>query len=82
MVTKEQALELKHGQELHTTYPGWPSCTDSHSNTWRVNGRPKVWKRSGAWRVPIKFGLHSYDYVDQDNHQHFHLASECPERGK
>lgn len=81
-MTKEQALALKPGQVLHTTYPGWPACEDRHSNRWKVNGKPQTWKRDAdRWRVPIKHGQWSYDYIDADNHQHFHLESECPHDG-
>jgi len=35
---------------------------------WRKNGQVKTWKtRPTHARVPVKYGLYNYDYVDQGN---------------
>jgi hypothetical protein len=40
---------------------------DGSARRWRVNGRPKTWKRDqDRVRVPLKHGLYSYDYLDEN----------------
>lgn len=77
-ITYDQAMKLRVGDIIHTTADGWPACDDAKSNRWKVNGKVKVWKtRPGHFRIPVKFGLRSYDYIDQDT-ENVHLESECP----
>lgn len=46
---------------------------------WRRNGATKTWKtRPGEFRLPIKFGLRSYDAVTERDSHLLHLPSECP----
>jgi hypothetical protein len=34
----------------------------------RRNGRTKTWKtRPGQFRIPVKYGMYDYFYIDQDN---------------
>ena len=67
MITKEQALELYHGQVL---YHVSNRNADGTPQRWRVNGKVKTWKtRPDHFRVPLKYGLYGYDYLDHtDNH--------------
>jgi len=63
MITLEQAKNLKHGDILyHVTNRNY----DGSPQRWRVNGKVKTWKRSPEKvQVPIKYGLYSYDYLDE-----------------
>jgi len=63
MITLEQAKNLKPGDILHQVDA---QNADGTPRRWRVNGQPKVWKRSPERvRVPVKRGLYSYDYVTE-----------------
>ena len=64
MITRDQALGLFYRQELyHVTNTN----ADGSPQRWRVNGKVKTWKRSPErFEVPIKHGLCSYDYLDED----------------
>jgi len=62
-ITLEQAKALRHGDILY-------HATNRNSNgtpqRWRVNGQPQVWKRTPSRvRVPLKYGLYSYDAIDE-----------------
>lgn len=63
MITLQDAKELRHGDMLyHVTNRN----ADKTPQRWRVNGKPKTWKRDPARvRVPIKHGLYSYDYLTE-----------------
>jgi hypothetical protein len=65
MITLEQAKNLKHGQILHHTIN---KNADGSPQRWRVNGKVKTWKKdSGRVRVPLKYGLYGYDYLDENS---------------
>jgi len=63
MITKEQALRLRHGDILyHVTNRN----SDGSPQRWRVNGAVKTWKRTPSrFQVPLKYGLYGYDYLDE-----------------
>lgn len=72
MITKEQAL---HCDRFHYE----PACTEQRTERWRRNGQTKVWKtRPDEFRVPVKYGLRDYTYIDHDNAQSFHTQEDCP----
>lgn len=59
-LTLEQAKSLKHGTILYHVHR---RNADKTPERWRVNGVPKTWKtRPDEVRVPVKHGLHDYDY--------------------
>jgi len=63
MITKEQALKLEYGQVL---YHKVQRNADGSPRRWRVNGKVKTWKRSPErFKVPLKYGLYGYDYLDE-----------------
>ena len=63
-ITLEQAKALKPGDIIHQD--GMVNA-DGTPRRWKVNGQPKVWKRSpGRVRVPLKHGLYNYDYLTED----------------
>jgi hypothetical protein len=66
-ISPDEAVRLERHEALH----------DEDHNNWRVNGRPKIWA-SGRFRVPLKYGLYGFGYLDERNFTHFHRASECP----
>lgn len=80
MVTKDQAMtetEFHYGECVRTVGPrGGVTERVEH---WRPNGALKVWKtRPDEWRLPIKYGMRGYSYIDQYNADQFHVAGECP----
>jgi uncharacterized protein YdiU (UPF0061 family) len=64
MITREQALELKHGDVLeHVSLKN----SDGTPQRWRVNGATRTWKtRPADFRVPIKRGLREYGILSPD----------------
>lgn len=81
MITFEQALTEREfhkegGCHRHIGPRGGVTQT---SEVWRRNGQTKTWKtRPGEFRLPIKFGLRSYDAVTEAHVHLLHLPSECP----
>lgn len=80
MITYDQALtarEFHYGQCTRTVGPRG-SVTERVEH-WRGNGTIKTWKtRPGEWRLPIKYGMRGYSYLDHHNAREFHVAEECP----
>jgi len=83
MITREQALTLRHGDILH--YEGCSSelgprgGVHTQVENWRVNGKVKTWIRHPEWfQVPIKYGLRAHGYLDDNNAHQFHLEADCP----
>lgn len=84
MVSQDQAntaREFHYGTCTRTVGPrGGETVRIEH---WRANGAIKTWKtRAGEWRLPIKYGMRGYSYIDQYNADQFHVAEECPLNGK
>lgn len=86
-MTKEMAEEARASNgEIH--YTGQSPCTrDFGPKTYvmdrvtkvRPNGKAQTWKtRPNDFRLPVKYGLKEYLYIDQDNAAHFHRAEDCP----
>ena len=63
MITLDQAKNLTHGTILyHVENRNY----DKTPQRWKVNGKPKVWKRSpDRVQVPLKHGLYSYGYLTE-----------------
>jgi len=65
MVTLEQAKALTSGTIL---YHVENKNADGTPQRWKVNGKPKIWKRSPERvQVPLKHGLYDYDYLTEDS---------------
>lgn len=65
MITLEQAKNLSYGQTL---YHKINRNADGTPQRWKVNGKVKTWKRdSSRVRIPVKHGLRSFDYLEQDS---------------
>lgn len=71
MVTREQALTLSTFHEVSTSDP-------TKCRVWRRNGQPKTWAQSDRFRLPVKFGLRGYAYVDGSNIDKLYAREDCP----
>lgn len=65
MVSKEQFLALRHGQNIqHVTLKN----SDGTPLRARLNGAVKTWKtRPADFQAPMKHGLKNCFYITQDN---------------
>jgi hypothetical protein len=46
---------------------------------WRRNGKTQTWKtRPTEFKIPVKYGLRTYDYITQDNAKLVHTVEDCP----
>ena len=62
-LTLEEAKTLQKGQTL---YHRFNRNADGTPQRWRVNGKPKTWKRRPDHvRVPLKHGLYHFDALTQ-----------------
>lgn len=84
MITKEQATATtESGFYLHTNFhalhPNGAKCAN-----WRRNGKTKTWvTRPDEFRIPVKYGLYAYDYIDETNGSlapihGIYIPEECP----
>jgi hypothetical protein len=85
MITREQAIQLTHGTEIHygecERKVGPRGGVKLLIEVWRVSGKCQTWKtRPNDFRLPIKHGMYQNDAIAQWNCDAFHLASECPTR--
>lgn len=72
MLTLAAAKNLRPGDWL--IYRATPNAKPVR---WRVNGKPKVWKRDPERiQVPIKHGLYTYDYLVFASLPYFSLETE------
>lgn len=64
MITLNEAKCLQYRTILyHTIYRN----SDGTPQRWRVNGKPKTWKRSPERvEIPLKCGLYDYGYLTED----------------
>ena len=63
-ITLEQAKSLRYSDMVHHLIN---KNADGTPQRWRVNGKPKIWKRSpDRVQVPVKHGLYNYDYITED----------------
>ena len=80
MLTKQDALtanEFHYGACLRSFGPRGGQTI--RQIVWRRNGRTQTWKaRPNEYRVPVKYGMYSYDNLTHADAPNFHTASECP----
>lgn len=63
-LTLKQAKNLKHGDTLYHLIN---NNSDGTPQRWRVNGKPKTWKKDESKvRVPVKNGLKHFGTLDED----------------
>lgn len=75
IITLDMAKRLKVGQHIYMK-----NHYDSRGcrRRWKVNGVPKTWKTHPDWvKVPLKYGLYDYGYLDNDNLEHFSMEDDC-----
>lgn len=84
-ITMEQALNSSEFHQEPTPFATGRSCTSKQGPIrWRRNGKTKTWVRKPtAFRIPVKWGLRSYDYIDGDTAdeattQYIHAIENCP----
>lgn len=71
MITLEAAKQLCHGEILHHVSN---KNADGTPQRWRVNGKPKTWKRSlDRVHVPLKHGMYDFGYLTEGNLAAFDL---------
>lgn len=85
MITKEQAMALRHGDVLH--FIGQQNCRvwyGKHGGYHesivcvRVSGRCKTWKtRPTEFQLPVKYGLYQSSCVNEHNAYMFHTETDC-----
>ena len=74
MITKEQAMGLPIGEVL---FFDQAFNTDGTPQRWRVNGKCHTWKtRPDEFKVPLKHGLRSYGYLNNQTARNLHLTEE------
>lgn len=86
MITKEQAMQCRYGDEIH--YTGNHDCTKTvgprggvtiNIQRVRVSGRCQTWKtRPDEFRLPVKYGLYESGEITHSNATCWHLPSDCP----
>lgn len=86
MITKQQALTLGYGAEVH--YTGRHDCTRTVGprggvkesiTACRVTGSIKTWKtRPAEFRLPVKYGLREYAAINHYDAGEVPVASDCP----
>lgn len=84
MITREQALTLTHGDEVHfqtcTRYVGPRSGVKFRQTICRVTTHTaKTWKtRPSDFYIGVVHGLRNYGSITHNNNSSWHLPSECP----
>lgn len=86
MITKEQALTLKHGKcilqiAMFVQHPHSPRTSIrveevplEKPRNWKVNGQVQTWvTRPNDFRVPLKHGLYSHGELTHENCHLFEL---------
>jgi hypothetical protein len=72
-ITRQDAMTVREFHEDHE-----PA---GKIYSWRANGACKTWKtRPADFRLPVKWGLRSYDAITPANAHLFHRADDCPAR--
>lgn len=72
MITKEQAINMRVGAELHHVHK-----KDSRGNPMRirVSGRCKIWvTRPTEFKLPVKYGLYESGYITPLNASEWVIA--------
>lgn len=83
MVTKEQAVAARHGQEFHfgecTRKIGPRGGETIKQVRVRVSGACQTWKtRPEDFRLPVKYGMYEHSAIQPYNAAQFHTAADCP----
>jgi hypothetical protein len=78
MITKTEAMQLKHGDIIYTNFPTKDYKTGKYLPkvaAWRVTSTAKTWKRQPErFRLGLKHGLYTYGEITEENNQYFYLV--------
>ncbi len=73
MISFEEAMTANYFHEDH--------ASGGKVYVWHRNGRTKIWKtRPGEFRIPVKYGLYDYGYIDHTMADVVHTEEDCPDR--
>lgn len=83
MITRDQALALRHGEEIHENgckqTVGPRGGIKEYILRYRVSGQCQTWVREPKrFRFPVKYGLYGNGEVTETTAPYFHLVSDCP----
>lgn len=80
MVTREQALTADHYHLNGCKKIVGPKGGEKFECVRaRRNGNTKTWKRAPSrFEVPIKHGMRTYGYINNDNAHLWHVNRDCP----
>jgi hypothetical protein len=67
---REEARGLHYGDVVFVLNLSRPTSIQR----WRVNGAVKTWKTRSDFRVPLKYGMWGFGYLDQSNFRIFKVA--------
>lgn len=71
MITMEQALTSREFHENHEA--------GEKIYRWRRNGATQTWKtRPTEFRIPVKYGMYSYDNITHRDADRVHAVEDCP----
>lgn len=80
MLTLQQALtanEFHYGECTRTI--GSRGGVTIRQEVWRRNGQTQTWKtRPNEYRIPVKYGMHTYGQLRNGSEDMWHAASDCP----
>jgi hypothetical protein len=83
-ITYEQALTARefHQTGAATGYAGpfvRPCASINGPIRWRRNGKTQTWKtRPTEFKIPVKYGFRTYDYITNQEADLVHTAEDCP----
>lgn len=81
MVSYEQALSENYFHKVGgcSKVVGPRGGVKHHQVIVRRNGATKTWKtRPGEFRIPVKYGLYEYGYIDNNNADEWIVEHDCP----
>lgn len=74
MITKFQAI---FANEFHLDKPNHPG----KCKVYRRNGQTQLWvTRPDNFRIPVKYGMYTYDNITQGEAHLVHTAEDCPHK--
>ena len=80
MISKQQAIDcdMFHANGC-TRHIGPRGGVKESIEQWRRNGVTKTWKtRPTEFRIPVKFGMYGYGYIEDSTAHQAHTAEDCP----